>query len=315
MQDIIEAIKRIKSAAILPHISADGDAVASCRAMSEILRILGKESVIYAEEDVEPRLEFISDGIKVFDGNIGEHDTCIVLDCGDCERTGKRHVIMDAAKQVINIDHHKTNTGFGDVSLVVSDASATGEILAELISVMGIDVTDELAKYLYTAICSDTGCFAYSNVSPKTFRIASELIEHNINHAEIARLLFDCVDLDSELLKGELTKNIHSYYDGKLRVVCVTEEFAKTFHVQTNQLQGLVDIPRRIRGTEVAAAIKIVNGIYRVSLRSTGDTDVAKIAMSFGGGGHTKAAGCSIDANDIDEAECMLVKECEGVFA
>ena len=312
MEKVIELIKNAKKAVILPHISADADALASCQAMKIVLASLGIDAKIIAEEKVESRLGFIADGIDVFDGNIPELDTCIVLDCGDMERTGERSKIVDSANTVINIDHHKTNTNFGDASLVMDKASATGEVLFLLFKEMGITITRDIAKYLYTAISSDTGNFAYSNVSPMTFKIASELIEHDINHAEISRLLFDCVDMDEEFLKAELTKNIKSYYDGKVRTVTMSEEFAKQFGLNTDEIDGIVDMPRRIRGTEVAIALKEVNGKIRVSLRSNGDADVSKVALKFEGGGHIKAAGCSI-YKDLAEAERLIVEACEEI--
>lgn len=315
MKEILDIIENAKSVAILPHVNADGDAIASCKAMEALLKRMGKDAVIYAEEAVEPRLRFIENGIVVFDGTAPAHDTCIVLDCGDVERTGERHVFMDHAEVVINIDHHKTNTYFGDVNMVLPNASATGEILAILFKQAETELDHDIALYLYTAICSDTGCFAYSNVSPQTFRIAAELIEFDINHAEIARQLFDCIDLEAELLKCELTRNIHSYYDGRLRIVAIDKELEEKYHLQPNQIQGMVDIPRRIRGTEIAVSIKMSGDLIRASLRSNGDADVAEISLKFGGGGHTKAAGCSIDAKDIVEAEAMLVEACKEVFA
>ncbi len=312
MKDVIRCIHEIKSAAIIPHVNADGDAVASCQAMASALRAMGKEAVIYAEEKPEPRLGFISEGITVFDGSFKKHDTCIVLDCGDLERVNKRRPILEAADRVINIDHHRTNTGFGDVNLVVSGASATGEILAVLFREMQLELDRDTASYLYTAICSDTGCFAYSNVSPDTFRIAAELIEHDINHSEIARLMFNCVDMNTELLKAELTGRIHSYYGGRLRIVSADEDTAAKYGLKSDDIQDLVDLPRRIRGTEIAAALKHGDGVIRASLRSNGESDVSAIALKFGGGGHTKAAGCSIKTESLDEAERMLVELCGG---
>ena len=248
-----------------------------------------------------------------YNGESVEFDTCIVLDCGDMERVGKRANLVNSAKSVVVIDHHKTNKGFGDACLVMPDASATGEVLFLLFKNMGITITAETAKYLYTAICSDTGGFAYSNVSSETFKIAAELVGYNINHAEISRLLFDCVDIDEELLKAELIKNIKSHYDGRIRTVAVTHEFASRFGVSTEEIDGIVDIPRRIRGTEIAVALKEINGKIRVSIRSNGDADVSKVALKFDGGGHIKAAGCSI-YDDIVTAESLIVEACGEVL-
>ena len=313
MKKIIEILKNTKSAVILPHINADGDAVASSQAMKAFLCCMGRESVIITEEPVEERLSFIADGIKVYGGDMPEYDTVIVLDCGDIDRLGNRGKLIRQDVKVINIDHHKTNKGFGDASYVNASASATGEIMFDLFKEANTSITDEAAMFIYTAICSDTGGFAYSNVSPKTFRIAAELIEHNFDHAEVSRLLFDCVDINSELIKAELVKTVNSYSDGKIRTVTATTHLAESFGLNVEEIQGLVDIPRRIRGTEIAVAIKESEGGVRVSLRSNGDADVAKVALLFGGGGHTKAAGCSINA-DVIEAEKLIVKACEDVL-
>lgn len=310
MDKVIKLIREAGSVVILPHVHSDGDAVGSCKAMSELLKTLGKSSVIYAEEAVEQRLGFISEGVEVYSGTEETFDTCIALDCGDMERLGSRAALAEKAKQVINIDHHKTNTFFGDANYVDAKASATGEILTELYQRMGIAIGKEAARYLYTAICSDTGCFAYSNTSPETMRKAALLMETGIDHAETARLLFDSVPLETELLKAELTGKIRSYFGGRLRVVSVSSAMAEKYGLDMEDVSDIVNIPRRICGTEIAASIKDVNGKIRVSLRSNGTADVAAAAQQFGGGGHTKAAGCTVGAADMAEAEELVVRVC-----
>lgn len=313
MEQVIKIIKNTKKAVLLPHINADADALASCMAMRCVLSGMGIAAEIYAEEPTESRLDFICKDIFVYDGTMPEFDTCIALDCGDIERVGKRAAFFERADAVVNIDHHRTNTNFGNANLVMADASATGEVLFGLFGKMGIEITDDTAKYLYTAICSDTGGFAYSNVSPQTFRIAAELIEHNINHAEISRMLFDCVDMEEELLKAELVKNVKSYYGGKVRTLAMSAEFAERFGISPDEIDGLVDIPRRIRGTEIAVSLKENGDKIRVSLRSNGSADVSAVALKFNGGGHIKAAGCGI-SEDIKTAETLIVKACEEVL-
>lgn len=308
MEKVIELIKQAKTAVILPHENADGDAIGSCLAMREALRSIGIAAEIYAEESPEPSLRFLDDGIKVYSGQSISCDTAIVLDCGDELRLGTRKAIADAAERVVNIDHHGTNTFFGDAAYVEPEASATGEILFRVFREAGIELTRKVARYLYTAICSDTGCFAYSNVSPETFRIAAELIGFDIDHAEIARQLFNCVELSSELLKAELTSSIHSYYGGKLRTVAADEAIAEKYGIDPREVSDLVELPRRIRGTEVAVSLKYSGGKLRASLRSNGDVTVDKVALKFGGGGHAKAAGCSIDAPSLDAAEKLIVE-------
>lgn len=310
MNDVITLIKNAKSVAVIPHVSADGDALASCKAMAEALKAMGKEYAIYSEEPVEKRLNFIADGIAVYDGTAKQHDTCIVLDCGDLERVSARQPLLEAAEHVINIDHHKTNTFFGDANLVVDTACATGEILVELFDKMGITFTKDIARYLYTAICSDSGCFKYSNVSADTLRRTAKLLDTGFDHSEITHLLFETYPLNVELMRAEITCNIHQYFDGRLKIVSADEAMAKKYGLQKDEIQGLVDIPRKIEGTEIAVAIKHIDGKITVSMRSNSDIDVAEIALEFGGGGHAKAAGCSIAAESIEEAESLIVAAC-----
>lgn len=315
MEEVIKLIRKAEKAAIIPHIKADGDAIGSCLAMRAALKKIGVSAVIYVEEPVEKRLRFLDKDIAVlYDGEPADCDTCIALDCGDLTRVSRRRPILDAAKQVVNIDHHKTNTFFGDANYVEPEASSTGEILFKLFREMGIGIDYEIAKFLYESICSDTGCFAYSNTSPATFRIAAELVEYGIDHAEIARQLFDCEELESELMKAELTSRIHSYYDGRLRLVAISEAETAKYGMKPEDIQDLVNLPRRIRGTEIAAALKQYDGKIRGSLRSNGSADVAAVAQVFGGGGHTKAAGCTIEADNLEAAEKMVVEACGRVL-
>lgn len=311
MEEVIEFIKSARRAVILPHVKADGDAVGSCLALRHMLGALGVESVIYTEEPVERRLEFLDRGAaRVYRGEAEECDSCIALDCGDPTRLGKRLPLLEGASRTLNIDHHKTNTAFCGVNYVEPDASSVGEVLFKLSKRMGLELGREAAGCLYAAICSDTGCFAYSNASPETFRIAAELIETGIDHAEIARLLFDCAELESELMKAELTGGIRSYYGGRLRVVSAAERDTEKYGLKPEEIRDLVDLPRRIRGTELAAALKESEDGIRVSLRSNGAADAARVAAAFGGGGHTKAAGCTIRDVNLAEAEQRLVAVC-----
>ena len=314
MDKVIQLINEAENVLILPHVHADGDAIGSCKAMCAALGTMGKRAVICAEEPIEQRLGFMSEGIVIYSGETIECDTCIVLDCGDEARIGERKKLADAAGRVINIDHHKTNTLFGDASYVEPEASSTGQILAELFMKMGIKMDRDIARYLYAAICSDTGCFAYSNVSPETFKIAAELISCDIDHADIARELFDCVDMQAELLKAELTSRIRSYYGGRLKTVTADEELIAKYGVTPEEVTDLVNIPRRIRGTEAAVSLKLSNGVIRASLRSNGLADVSGIALKFGGGGHSKAAGCNIEAPTLEEAERLVVDAFGEIF-
>ncbi len=315
MDNIIEKLKNSKHAAVMAHISEDPDALGSCFAMCCALRALGNEPVCYLSDKPDEGLGFIGNDFVVYDGtNAVEHDLCVCLDSGDLKRLDTRVDIFNKCPVTLNIDHHYTNDRYADYNYVESTAAATGEILYKLFKTMDIEITEEIARYLYIAISADTGGFKYSNVSPQTMRIAADLIECGIDHAELARLLFDTESISRMRLKGDLMSNIHTYCDGKLNVVCVDEKLLEKYGIEDGG-GSLVEIPRRAEGTEIAVCIKYRKGKMKISLRSNGRMNVALIAEQFGGGGHIMASGATIDTDDIAEAERIMVNACEKAIA
>ncbi len=309
MNEVIEKIKNARSVAVIPHINEDPDALGSCCAFASVLRSMGKTAVIYISGAVEKRLDFIGGDYVIYDMNKKySHDLCACLDCGDIKRLGNREKLFNEIGNSINIDHHPTNTYFADANCVDGNAAAAAEILYTLFDEMGVRINSEIARYLYIAIASDTGSFKYSNVSPKTMRVAAELLEYDFDNSEVSRRLFDCESLNGALISAEVTTGIRSYEGGKIRVVSVSDELYKKYNLEVKDVPNMVDIPRRIDGTEVAVCIKPQDGTMRINLRSNGDADVSKIAVKFGGGGHPRAAGCSIDAETIEEAEKLIVE-------
>ena len=308
MHDVIEKLKSAHSAAVLPHINEDADALGSCFALSEILRGMGIEAVVYVSEIPEKRLDFIGGDYEVYDETkTYNHDLCVCLDCADLKRLGSRKKLFDEIGNTVNIDHHVTNDGYADANYVDGNAAAAGEILYILLREMGAEINAKTARFLFTAICSDTGSFKYGNTSPRTMRIAADLMEYDFDHAEVSRKLFDCRSYNGAMLCAEVTAGIHSYENGRIRVAAVTDETYKKYNLTAKDAPNLVDIPREIEGTEIAVCIKHQNGEIRVNLRSNGDADVAKTALEFGGGGHSRAAGCSMDTDTLEEAERLIV--------
>lgn len=312
MQAVIDKIMSAKSVAVLPHVNEDPDALGSCFAFKKVMQLIGKEAIVYVSGKIEERLAFIGKDYVMYSEDITHnHDLCVCLDCGDLDRLAERKAMFEEIGNTVNIDHHFTNTCFADANYVDGKAAATSEILFELFVKMGIKLNSEIACDLYTAICSDTGCFKYSNVTPKTMRTAASLLEYGFDHAEAARLLFDSETLEAARFKAEITENIQSYADGKIKVVVTDENAGERYGIHKEDIPNLVDIPRRIEGTEIAVCIKHVEKGFRLNLRSNGAADVAAVAMKFGGGGHIKAAGATLKYNTADEALKAVVEECK----
>ncbi|MBR0088604.1 MAG: bifunctional oligoribonuclease/PAP phosphatase NrnA [Clostridia bacterium] len=311
MQAVIDKINAAKSVAIITHVNEDPDTIGSCFAFQKMLRKMGKEAVIYVSGKIEDRLSFMgSDYVTYRSGIQHNHDLCACLDCGDLGRIGERKTLFDEIGNSINIDHHMTNTCFADANLVDGKASAAAEIVTLLFREMGLELDNDIAKDLYTAICSDTGCFKYSSVTPKTMRIAADLLEYDFDHAEIARLLFDTESLAAMKLKAEVSGTVKSYADGKITLVTADEKDGEKYGILPEDIPNLIEIPRCVEGTEIAVCIKKTAGGYRINLRSNGEADVAAVATALGGGGHCKAAGGTIQAENMDEAERIVIAGC-----
>lgn len=310
MKDIISEIRKSRRAAVIAHINEDPDAMGSCMAMCCVLRAIGNDPICYMSDEVESEMKFIGGEYTVYDGtDAGDHDLCICLDCGDISRLGERVAIFEKCPVTINIDHHYTNDNFADYNYVDGKATATGEILYRLFTQMGAEITRETARYLYIAISADTGGFKYPSASPETLRIAASLMETGIDHAELSRLLYDTESIAEIRLKGYLMSNIHSYCDGKLNIVRIDDALLERFGAEGGG-SDFVNIPRRVAGTEVAACIKHTKGRMKISLRSNGKINVAETALRFGGGGHVMAAGATLDTDDMQEAEKIVVWAC-----
>lgn len=311
MRAVIDKIMKAKSVAVLPHVNEDSDALGSCFAFAKVMRKIGKRATVYVSGRIEARLAFVGNDYVVYrDGIEHDHDLCACIDCGDIDRITERKSLFDEINNSVNIDHHYTNTNFADANYVDGEAAAAAEILFELFKEMNVDLDTDIAKDLYTAICSDTGCFKYSNVTPKTMRIAANLIEYDFDHADIARLLFDSESLEAAKLKAEITNGIKTYADGKIAVVVTDENVGEKYGIEKEDIPNLVDIPRRIEGTEIAVCIKYTDDGFRLNFRSNGGADVSKVAMKFGGGGHVKAAGATVRFETAQEAEKAVVEAC-----
>ena len=311
IQGIREAVEKAESIVIMAHDREDADALGSIFAMTAMLRSRGKKAECLISGPVEKRLLFMDGSYQIYQNEQKPYALCICIDCGSADRLGKRIPIFQQAEATINIDHHATNTEFADVNLVDSKAAASGQILYRLFQELGWELNDQAAAFLYTAIASDTGGFKYSNTTCETMEIAALLLRYHFDHAEIMRRVFDCMDLKILKLRGAVMNQIKSCAGGKISYVRIEEDLLRQYGVAEEDATDFVDIPRVAAGTEIAAELKVREGKIRVSLRSNGPANVAEIAAGFGGGGHIRAAGATLNFKTMDEAEKAVLAECE----
>ena len=285
------------------HVSPDGDTLGSALGLARFLEQKGKEVIVFADDHINKSLSFIPGIEKVQrpeEGVIVEADLFVVVDASSFDRVGICNEVVKAPV-LLNIDHHISNTEFADYLYLDAEAAAAGEIMCDLFEAMGWEYDEAIAVDFYTAITTDCGSFRYSNTTSKTMQRAAKLLDYGVKPNEIS----DMLDIRSRKTTELLAKVLPSLtfdYEGKVAHITITNDL----YDKETQTDSFVSYPRYIEGVEVAIMFKAVEPeVTRVSMRSS-NVDVASVALSFGGGGHLRAAGCTIYA-PVEEAKAQLL--------
>ncbi|HHV58791.1 MAG TPA: bifunctional oligoribonuclease/PAP phosphatase NrnA [Clostridiaceae bacterium] len=309
LDSIIAIIEKAEKITILPHIFADGDCLGSSFALAMALKRMGKKVEVYLEEEIPQMYEFLpgKEISSVYRGERIEPGLAIAIDTGDVERLGSRYGIFKAAEITVNIDHHSTNTMFGFYNYVDRNSSASAEIIYRMLKMMDTGLDEKIAVLLYVAIITDTGGFRYSNTTPQTHIIAGDLLNFGINVAEISAKVFDRTSLAKVRLMGEAIQSLEILENGKISVITITDEMISRVQAKEEDCDGLVNLARNIEGVEAAIMLRHRGkDEIKVNFRSNGNIDVSRIAIMFSGGGHPKAAGCTI-RGDLEKVKEMVL--------
>ena len=307
LQAVVAALREHDRFLVVTHENPDGDALGSLLATTIVLRQLGKDVAMYlAGVGALPReYAFMPlDGLLRELPEDMEERTLVAVDCAKADRMGPDSAPIDRAQLVVNIDHHHDNSRFGDVNLIVADASSTGEVLRDVFGALGAELTPELAEPLYIALVTDTGRFQYTNTTPKSLRLAAELVDAGADIHAVFQQVYESVEFAKLKLLARALERAR-VLEGGLIVVSylVRTDFAEVGAAEPYS-EGLIDYLRAVEGAELAALIREPprdDAERRVSLRASIDElDVSAIARAFGGGGHRQAAGFSSEAS-IDE--------------
>ncbi len=289
---------------LCPHVSPDGDALGSTLALKMALEKAGKKVTVMVDDDVPKAFGFLPQidcFVKPADGEVLEADLLVVLDASSLDRIGKVAQAVKA-KAVANIDHHISNTQFADYLYLNTEAAATAEILCNLVEKLGITPDKDLATCLYTGIYTDCGSFRYANTTPGTMRAAAKLLEYGARPNEISDALGTNTRANIEML-GKVLQTLAFYNDGKIS----TLEINTDLYDKDVNTDNFISFARYIEGVDIAVLFKAVEpAVTRVSMRSQ-DTDVAAIALSFGGGGHVRAAGCTVEL-PLEQAKAKVLE-------
>jgi len=301
---IIDVIRSNRSFLITSHVRLDGDAVGSELALYHFLRNMGKEAVVYNQDETPGSYRFLpgAEGIVHALGTIDPFDAAFVLDCSEIDRVGEAASRILEVRTVVNIDHHLSNRGAFGLSLADPGASSVGELLYRLMEKMGEPVTREIAVNLYAAIVTDTGSFRYSNTGADTFRIAGELVRRGADPYGVAEKIYETHPKEKIRLLERVLGTLEFAWDGRISLLWVSQQMFEDTGALPEHTENFVDLARSIEGVEVAAFFtEMEEHFYRVSLRSKGRRNVAEVAGRFGGGGHFSAAACKINGslNDV----------------
>ena len=310
LDDILIEINRAEKIVIMAHETPDGDAIGSILSMYLALKNIGKEADVIIKEF--PRTFSFLPGANVVKNNLNtdKYDLAIALDCADLKRlVGKEY--FEKAKKTIVIDHHSTNTMYGDLNFVNPVSPACCEILAGMFEYFDISIDTDIGTCILTGIITDTGGFKYSSVTPETFEFTAELLRKGVNVSDIyQRVLETRTKANFELLR-RATNRLELLEDGKIAFTYINKKDEEEVHAEAGDHEGIVENGRSVEGVKVSVFIREKQeNLYKVSMRAGNGSNinVSDICYIFGGGGHPRAAGAVV-AGTVEQVKEKLVKE------
>ena len=306
LSQVVELVEKKDRFAITSHVRPDGDSLGSSLGLYWLLRALDKDVEVTMRDPAPHAYQQLpgAGAIRVTPSVDRPYDAVFVIECSDIDRPG----LIDLEKQfVVNIDHHSTTALFGAINWIDSTASAVGEMIYNLCKATGVRVTKEIAECVYTALLTDTGSFHYSNTTERTFKIASELVRTGVKPAKTAEAIFGSYQWPKIELLSLVLATAKRDETGHIAWMEQTLEMQEQTRASEEDADGFVNYPLSVGEVEATALFKECSpGVYRTSLRSKGDVNVAKVAEQFGGGGHRNAAGCTLKGN-LESVERQVV--------
>lgn len=302
-------LKKHDNYIILTHASPDGDTLGSAYALYYGLNEIGKKACVICPDVIPQKYDYFA---RSTDHVTRDGATIIAVDVADKRLLGS---LKDEFGDTINlnIDHHVSNTMFAENLYLDADASATAEIIFELLTLMRVNINDITAKALYTGIATDTGSFKYATVTAKTHIIVAMLYEYNINASEINRLMFDTKSKKLLELERQVLETAEFHFDDKCMLLCVTAEMQQKTGCSGTELEGIAVISRSVEGVKAGVTMKQTSDDeFKVSMRTYAPIDASEICKKLGGGGHKGAAGATVSGNLVEAKAKVLqaVKEC-----
>ena len=309
LNNILEEIINANSIVILTHENPDADAVGSSLALYHALKAYGKNVEVIIPE-YSRTFNFLpgTNEIKK-EGTYENYDLAISLDCASMDMLNGYVKYFENAKTRVVIDHHGTNSMYGDLNFVNPDSPACAQILVVVLNYFKMEITKEIGTCILAGIITDTGGFKYSGVTAETFEFVAWLLNKGVNVSSVYRKVLQVRTKGNFELNRIASNRLEFLEDGKIAFTYITRDDEESVNAETGDHEGIVDIGRDIEGVEVSIFIRETKtkGV-KISLRSSEYVNVSDIALLFGGGGHPRAAGCNMQAT-IQQAKERIVNE------
>lgn len=286
---------------ILVHSHPDGDTLGSGFGLCSALRSLGKKANVICSDEIPEKFRYLTvEGNEEF-----EVETVISVDVADQKLLGSLKEKY-AESVLLSIDHHATNTGFAENLYLEGDSAAATECVYNVIKELGVKITPFIATCLYTGLATDTGCFKFSNTTPRTHIYAAELMAAGADYNEINRVMFEVKSQARIEMERQVLNGIEYICDGRCAIVTVTQEMIRETGCDSSDMDGITAMSRTIEGVSIGVTVREKSdGRWKVSLRTFEPYDASAIARDFGGGGHIRAAGCEFGCS-LEEVKTQL---------
>lgn len=308
LSQVVELIENKHNFAITTHVRPDGDGIGSSLGLCWLLRSLGKTAEVIVRDSIPVSYAQLpgADEIRIVSEIDKEYDAIFVIECSDVKRPGIRNLDNEFT---VNIDHHSTCEHFGTINWIDATASAVGEMIYNLCKAIGGRISKEIAECVYMALVTDTGSFHFPNTTDRTLKVASELVKVGVKPAYISEVVYNSYPWSRIELMRQVLDTVKRDESGKVAWMRQTIEMAEKAASVDGDNNGFVNIPLAAREVEAVLYMReTAPNVYRVSLRSKGDINVARVAEKFGGGGHKNASGCRVEGV-WDKVEREILKE------
>jgi len=310
-KEIWNKIKDSDNILLISHINPDGDALGSALSLYPVLKKMGKKVTVFNITKPLPMyLDFLPNFNKIVNKLPKKTDLTISFDCGSFDRLG----LEEKPSFLINIDHHISNTNYGDINLIEANAASTSQVVFNVLKANNVEISKESAICIYTALVTDTGGFQYESVNDKVFEMAAELVRCGVEPDYISKMLFQRDRLSRLRLLAKAYDTIELCCEAKAAFVEVTKEMMEITGAIKEDTDTIVNSVRAIASVEVACLLREEDEGIKISLRSKNYADVSKIAVKYGGGGHIRAAGATLNESDFNKVKEMLKEDMKEVL-